>query len=1205
MTTRNARQAQAPARRRTPAHESAADAPLSTHVSIASRYQRAAHIVLDRAHRETADGYVVSPLVRDAAFRLLEGLGSARSSRAWALVGPYGTGKSSFLNYFVDLAASGPELREQASRRLVGAFDEEATHLASALRDVTPAWLPVLVSGTREPIALALLRGLAAAFDTAFDECIPHGPHTAEFRDLFARARGDEPVEPSRVLRALTWAAELVTGHKTHGGLLVVIDELGKLLEFAAQRPDSSDILFMQELAALASRSDAARFAVVVSLHQAFNEYAASLPRASRLEWSKVEGRYETIPFIESPRHLARLVAGAIEQAPAYRTAVEATAAAARLDAWAAGPGRLPPSDLAVLHRALPLHPLTALSIGALFRTRVGQNERSLFAFLTSSEPHGFRRFVDETPLSAAHELYGLDRLYDYLIANVGPRNLSATGERGWAVAESALARLPDSATETDARLLKVVALLGMVGAAVQLTTTRETLVLAVDAPDLDAAIARLEAGSALVHRARSGTWLLWDGSDLDVNELIEASRRRVAAAGGLAPRMQRHATTFPVVASRHYLETGTLRHLVPMFVGMPGNLADLPTGTLGDGDLCCVVPDRLDELADLAAIVRNPLAMAGDTRPRVVAIPVEAATLLDCALEVFAIQDVLTSTAALAGDVVARRELQERLLTATDQLEAALGVSFFGARDGRIDWFWNARPFADIVPWSSGRRRTLSALASTLFDRVFDAAPRILNELVNREELSTAAAAARRDLLGRLMTHAHLEELGIEGHPPELAIHRSIIAAHGLHRQVDGVWRLGAPEPGSPLAGLWQRLDDAVARRGADRISFATMMGWLAVPPLGLRAGVAPVLLVTWFLTRRDQFFVYEDGSFVAQPSPEWLQRLLRKPSSVEIQAAEGVPGLKPVLAALRSALPEFAALSRTPSVLEVVKAILQRVGRLSHYAGTTVNVDASARRLRAVAKFAKNPMEMLAFDIPEALELPAIEPEKATTRAEGERYARALVSALDTLQSLDATLEQTIDDAVRRLLGGNAGTAFYTQLASRAREVEELPSLPPETRRFAEICSMLNAFDAGSIADWRRATASLALGKLPSTWSDSDASRFMFRVLDLTRGFLAAEKLALGLGRGAKSDDMRLFHVAMLDAHGESRDLLAAVGADELKQARNVANRIARAPKSAAERRAHIAGVIACLLDDLALMEADTQPIGVEAESLKRRIG
>ena len=46
-----------------------------------------------------------------------------------------------------------------------------------------------------------------------------------------------------------------------------------------------------------------------------------------------------------------------------------------------------------LLESCLPLHPTVALIVSPLFR-RFAQNERSLFALLNSSEPHGLQDFL-------------------------------------------------------------------------------------------------------------------------------------------------------------------------------------------------------------------------------------------------------------------------------------------------------------------------------------------------------------------------------------------------------------------------------------------------------------------------------------------------------------------------------------------------------------------------------------------------------------------------------------------------------------------------------------------------------------------------------------------------------------------------------------------------------------------------------------------
>ena len=72
----------------------------------------------------------------------------------------------------------------------------------------------------------------------------------------------------------------------------------------------------------------------------------------------------------------------------------------------------------ACLAGCYPLHPLTALVLGPLFR-QLAQNERPLFAFLASIEPFGFQEFLQRQ--TVADGAYRLDCLYDYVLASLGP----------------------------------------------------------------------------------------------------------------------------------------------------------------------------------------------------------------------------------------------------------------------------------------------------------------------------------------------------------------------------------------------------------------------------------------------------------------------------------------------------------------------------------------------------------------------------------------------------------------------------------------------------------------------------------------------------------------------------------------------------------------------------------------------------------------
>ena len=63
--------------------------------------------------------------------------------------------------------------------------------------------------------------------------------------------------------------------------------------------------------------------------------------------------------------------------------------------------------------------------LGPISRRRFGQNERSIFSFLTSGEPNSLNYFL-RNELSTSKNLFTLDLLWDYLKINLEPLILSS-----------------------------------------------------------------------------------------------------------------------------------------------------------------------------------------------------------------------------------------------------------------------------------------------------------------------------------------------------------------------------------------------------------------------------------------------------------------------------------------------------------------------------------------------------------------------------------------------------------------------------------------------------------------------------------------------------------------------------------------------------------------------------------------------------------
>lgn len=276
---------------------------------VQPRFRRSVDLGRDVLAPAALDGYVVTATARAALARLLDGLADPDAARAWSIVGPYGGGKSAFALFAARLLAGRPD----ALARLRAHADPGLVARAEAAR--ARPLVAVVVSGSRERLPVALVRGLARA---AAEADAPLAPLAAEARALLdalgARHVSDEAVA-ELFERALATAARA-----GHAGLLVVVDELGKLLEHGAATPEGGDLFLLQRLAERAARSGpgapfgsaaeedgrAPVLLVATILHQAFDRYASALAPGQRDEWRKVQGRFEDVAYAEPPAEALR-----------------------------------------------------------------------------------------------------------------------------------------------------------------------------------------------------------------------------------------------------------------------------------------------------------------------------------------------------------------------------------------------------------------------------------------------------------------------------------------------------------------------------------------------------------------------------------------------------------------------------------------------------------------------------------------------------------------------------------------------------------------------------------------------------------------------------------------------------------------------------------------------------------------------------------
>ncbi|MCC6909696.1 MAG: hypothetical protein IT430_17305 [Phycisphaerales bacterium] len=1044
---------------------------------------------------------MVTPNAVRALSRVADAL-SASAGGAWTLTGPFGTGKSAFCVFLSHLLASSKDpLTADFIRRLRQSDRRLAERLFPNDRHRTRLQ-PVTISGASESLQRTVLRALADG--NLASAALPQRI-SRQLRGLHRRAESGERVSSSEVAELLQEIVSAVGAARSGPrGLLLIIDELGKLLEYAAGNPQRSDVFLLQQIAELAARSEG-RLLLIGVLHQDFRGYAAGLPPSDRAEWEKIRGRFDDIVFDEPPSQLLRFVALAwarMREAEGIRQHPEVAkhlkARAARLWEHELAPPGLDLIDgLKLLELAAPLHPLTATLIGPLFR-RVGQNERSAFSFLVSDDPSALRAFSRATN-NAAHRLYDVVDLYGYLTNAIGNGLLHTADAKRWAEAFEAEARHPRLSPHA-VLTLRAVALLNIASRWYPLRPTRETLVYALDerlsSEDLDRALRDLQRQSIVVHRRYNDSYTLWEGSDVDVDARLEEGRSRLGKTATVATLLGRHHRARPLLARRHAFERGTLRFFGVEFAHADelGSLAPEPGDH--DGRIVVVLPSRGSERT-----LDDTDCARFDARTLFLLLPPQD-RLFEFALELGAIDWVRANTRELENDATARRELNARRIEVERSLDGL--VYQLLVRGSHTDGRWLIGGKTIHIRSS----RQLSERLSEICDGVFNEAPRIDNEMVNRRELSSAAAAARGALVKRMIECWTLPDLGIDGDPPERSIYRSILSVEGglsLHRKGrNGELAFRRPPSSSSALPVYQAIERFVEGSADSGTTLADLFEMLRRPPYGLRDGVIPIFLCAVLIARESDVALYEDGAFCPSISAAVFERLIKAPARFTVRRWEvtGVRGQ--VFRELERIVgdPSSAASPGKAHILSVVRPMLRFMGSLPEYTSRTGNISTTTTAVRAAFGEATEPDALLFTDLPRACGLDPFVAAQRGRAGDIRTYRDRLEHAFAELRLVYPSLVASTFSAIGDAFGVSDGSKAVIHLQERAGLLAQY-AVERDMKMFIDrICA-----PETDAEQWTEGVAALVAERPMPKWRDEDQARFLVRLNQFARRFTLLE--------------------------------------------------------------------------------------------------
>jgi hypothetical protein len=832
------------------------------------------------------------------------------------------------------------------------------------------------------------------------------------------------------------------TLEKKGKGLMIVIDEFGKFLEYAAKNNPESELYFIQQLAEFANDTNM-EILFITTLHQDFNEYSKELSIAQKNEWGKVKGRLKEITFNEPVEQLLFLASETLgdlfsgskdKNFHKLFNCIEKSKAFPLKDYFS--------EDFA--EKLLPFDILSA-SILTIALQRYGQNERSLFSFIHSNDPLGLWNFNHQE-----NRYYHLGCVYDYLIHNYYSHLTTRYNPdyAQWAGIRTAIERAEGVLTERLADVVKIIKAIGLLNifspASLKLDIEflKAYCSYSLNVREPEKIIKTLEGLRIIRFVKHSNKYILFEGTDLDIELAINEAGQLVEKVTNVVHHLNQYFD-FPYVAAKavHY-EYGTPRFFAFRLSEFP--IQDFPEGEI-DGYVNLIFSDKINE-QDIITTSRNckDAVLYGWYSNNN-----EIRNLL------FEIDKIKRVKENHDDDKVAMRELDSILQHQIRLLNHYVTGSLY-KESPYLKWFYKG----EETPVSD--RKSFNRLLSTICGEVYSKTPSYKNEMVNKSKLSSPIQAARKNFIKALVENWDKKDLGFEEtkFPPEKTIYLSLLRETGIHRGKKGAYSLGEPTNDKTRLGfLWKECSDFLETTFAGRRNLQELVDILLARPYKLKQGFIEFWLPFFLFTKRDDFALFNRNGYIPYLTQETLELVCRDPKDFEVKAFH-IDGIRlNLFNGYRILLNQSTQQKLTNKIfIDTIRPFLTFYKNLPEYATNTSGLEKRTLALRNAIATAKDPEDSFFIQFPKAMGYDINELHK-NPRLLKEYSNKFQESIKEIRQCYDDLVLRVEDFILNDILGEELKFPGYrTSLQNRYNHLKEYLLLPYQKAFYQRLYSETN---------------------------------------------------------------------------------------------------------------------------------------------------
>lgn len=897
-------------------------------------------------------------------------------------------------------------------------------------------------------------------------------------------------------------------------GLVIVVDEFGKFLEYAAKNNDLDELYLLQEISEWAN-DDKYDSYFLLTLHQNFTSYAKNLSNQEKLEWEKIKGRFVDLVFNEPVEQLINFATQSLEEfvIPKSINKNFQILSKAILDSKLVSD--FSRKDKNFVNR---LYPLDWLSMNVLVNSlqRYGQNERSLFSFLN-----------DESDLSVKNfnGIYTVSDVFDYLVDRLSfeIKGSDNPHKAQWHSTFRALERA-ELVFEDDhdsfllaQMALKTIGLVNIFSKAGGLfnETFLSKYIQYTKGLQSDKVIEKLKKSGIIRFFKHSNKLNFLEGTDIDLElEVLNVSKeieRNFSISHELFSLIE-----YPIL----YIKKSSFKTGTPRFfefrLWRNEDILEEAKGSI-DGYINLVFEDAsIEDLLTISQQFNSHLFLHYRNSKEI-------------KNEIFQVKVFSKLLEIHQADINALKLLNDEREYHFQYLKDLVIKQIFNA--DLNTWIYNGEKL------NINSRRELFSSLSEICEIIYSKTPTLKNELINKEYLSAPINTARKYLFSRILEHDHVKDLSFEENkfPPEKAIYISLLKTTGIHKYntQKGVFEISAPGENSPLHSLWMEGIKFLEAAKTQKKKLSELYAIFSKSPYKLKKGLTQFWIPIFLLGNREDFALFfQENKFVPYFDIDTLDLIHKKPSDFMIKSYNLEGSNLNLLENYKSIVgfneENYRGIHST--LINIFSNFLQFQRSLTNYTKQTSQLSTFALNLRNAIISAQDPEEALLKDFPKALNL--VITDHADVENSLYEFKSRLESSISEIKSTFIDLISRIEKVVTQTLSCKSDdfVNYKKEIELKLQNVDKTLLSNKQMVFYNRIMSPLP-----DRTSWIKSIADIVLGKKIEDLRDEEEEVLLKHLNDFCLGLLKAADIQIF---NKHSRDDKLYYIRFFKENGEFID-------------------------------------------------------------------